>query len=440
MGTLMNMTHLISGLLLLALLPAGSGTPQAKPVTAVTAAPQLVETGGAGVTMAMTEEGYQKLATQLAKMPAFVLMTKKPAGLGPQARFGIGLTYGGRNRSWALDGDDKAGYVLYADLNANGDLGDDVPLRFELKDGKYSCRVSTNAKASPESGLETYPVTFKLVIDSVPPPGQTEPQLALLRYNAMTRQGSLMLGSAPMTFRIAGSGGTYDEGYNSVTFDLNRDGTLDSKAERYLVSEKYVNVGDTTYEFAVDRYGRSVTLTPLPDKRPARVVLLPGYPAADFSFTHLDGKPGKLSDYRGQVVLVDFWGTWCGPCVAATPELVAAYDKYHARGFEILGVDADEPRDVLEAFVRDKKLPWPQAVDGTKGPIVTLYRVTGFPSYFLIGKDGTVVVAAPGGAKFDLEAELGKLLGVGTLSARDAAVKDANPNSPAPRHRRVPRP
>jgi peroxiredoxin len=154
---------------------------------------------------------------------------------------------------------------------------------------------------------------------------------------------------------------------------------------------------------------RSVTLTPLAERRPPRVVLLADYPAPDFSFTSLDGKVTRLSDYRGKVVLLDFWGTWCGPCHAAVPGLVAAYDKFHARGFEILGVDVEDTREQLQSFIVDKKLPWPEALDGSKGPIVSLFRIGGFPSYFLIGRDGTIAVAAPDGAKFDLEAELSKL-------------------------------
>jgi thiol-disulfide isomerase/thioredoxin len=152
-----------------------------------------------------------------------------------------------------------------------------------------------------------------------------------------------------------------------------------------------------------------VTLTPLAEKRPPRVLFVAGYPAPDFSFTDLDGKARKLSDYRGKVVLVDFWGTWCGPCLAAIPELVAAYEKFHARGFEIVGVDQDEKRELLQTFVTEKKLPWPQAFDGAKGPIVSLYRITGFPSYFLLDKDGKFAVV-PGGATFDLDAELSKLV------------------------------
>jgi len=79
---------------------------------------------GAGVAFAMPEEEYRKIAGQLSKNPKFVPVKRKPAGLTAGAKFGFNLTFGGLNRSWILDGDDQQGYVLYADLNGNGDLAD----------------------------------------------------------------------------------------------------------------------------------------------------------------------------------------------------------------------------------------------------------------------------------------------------------------------------
>ncbi len=376
---------------MLLVLSIGAHPMQTKPLTASTGEPELIESGGGGVMLAMTEDEYQKLAAQLTKMAAFVPMKNKPANLSPQARFGINFVLEGRNRSWALDGDEKKGYTLYADLNANGDLSDDLPQRFEQKDGKYSLLFRATAHEARKESAESYPVIFKLVVSQITPPGQSEPKLCLLHYGNTRRRGTLQIGNQQMTFSLIGSGGIYNESYNNVGFDLDGDGKLDSKTERYLISEKYVNVGETSYEFVVDRYGRSLTLNPLTEKLPPRAILLPGYSAPDFSFTDLDGKKRKLSDYRGKVVLLDFWGTWCGPCVAAMPKLVEVYEKLHAQGFDILGVDSNDAEEKLRAFMTEKKMPWAQTMEAEQGQIHKLYRIVGWPTYYLIGRDGHII-------------------------------------------------
>lgn len=384
-----------------------SAASQGKPVTAPTEEAELI--GGAGTNIAWTEAEYHARVKQLVGSPVFVLMTKKPDGLSPRARFGINFIFEGRNRSWALDGDDASGYIFYADINANGDLSDEPSRRFELVDGKYSLRLRLLAKS--EDGAETYPVIKKIVIDRIAPPGKTDKQLALLMYGRTRRSGQLVLesGGSPLPFIIMGANGIYNWDYDWIYFDMDRDGTFNPDFEGYQISERYVNIGEVTYEFAVDRYGRSVTLTPLAEKRPARAILLAGYPAPEFDFVDLQGVSRRLVDYRGKVVLLDFWGTWCGPCVASVPGLVAVYEKYRAKGFEIIGIASDDTREKLLAFTAEKRMNWLQTIESDNGPIATLYRITGWPSYFLIGADGRIVVAAPGGEKIDIAGELAKL-------------------------------
>jgi len=376
---------------------------QQESITASTGPPELVERSP-GVSFAMTEAEYQNLASQLANFPAFVPMTKKPNGATANTRFGVNFTFGGKNRTWALEGSDTTGYTLYADVNANGDLSDDAPLKMKLMDGKYATYFETVVQTADES----YPVRMKLVVDRVVPPGKTEGELALLIYGATRRYGEITVGGQALKFCVTGSQGLYYQRYEGIQIDLNGDGVLDPKIEAYLNSEKYFNFGDLTYEFSVDRLGRSLTLTPH-EKRAARVILLPGYFAPDFSFVDLKGQPRKLSDEKGKIVLIDFWGAWCGPCVAAVPDLIAAYQRYHARGFEIVSIDTGDPPEKLRAFLTEKKITWTQTTETDPGPLATLYRVTGRPSYFLIDRDGKFAVAAPNGARFDLAAELAKL-------------------------------
>ncbi|QDU60714.1 Thiol-disulfide oxidoreductase ResA [Planctomycetes bacterium Pan216] len=111
----------------------------------------------------------------------------------------------------------------------------------------------------------------------------------------------------------------------------------------------------------------------------------------------LAGKPFDISSLKGKVVLVDFWATWCPPCLAEIPNMRAAYEKYHNQGFEIVGVSLDDDRSALEEFVETEELPWPQ-VYYSKGqktldthPVAAMYGVSAIPRMFLIDKKGNVV-------------------------------------------------
>ena len=122
---------------------------------------------------------------------------------------------------------------------------------------------------------------------------------------------------------------------------------------------------------------------------------LPGN-AMEISGTNMDGSAFDQKQLDGKVVLVDFWATWCGPCVAEVPNMLEAYDKYHDRGFEVVGVSLDEDRDAVVQFVKDKMIPWPILHERAEGagwqhPLATFYGITGIPQMILIGRDGNVI-------------------------------------------------
>ena len=126
-----------------------------------------------------------------------------------------------------------------------------------------------------------------------------------------------------------------------------------------------------------------------------------GSPAPDFTLADvMTGKDVSPADYRGKYLLLDFWGSWCGPCRASHPHLRALYDKYRDEAFAIVGIAADRNKAVIVEAARQDSLSWPQLCmyekrDGREA-VNKSYNVTAFPTKFLIGPDGTILAICVG--------------------------------------------
>lgn len=111
----------------------------------------------------------------------------------------------------------------------------------------------------------------------------------------------------------------------------------------------------------------------------------------------LKGESFNIASLKGKVVLVDFWATWCGPCVMEMPNVKAVYEKYKDKGFDVVAISLDQSRENLEKFVKDRQVPWTQIIFsgekdmGWNTPLARKYKINSIPATFLLGRDGKVI-------------------------------------------------
>lgn len=139
----------------------------------------------------------------------------------------------------------------------------------------------------------------------------------------------------------------------------------------------------------------------------------PGKMFMDMTINDATGKPRKLSEWcgRGNYVLIDFWASWCGPCRREMPNVMGNYAKYHAEGFEVIGISLDSKEGAWQNAVKQLGMTWPQLSDlqGWKSESVSLYGITAIPANVLLDKDGKIIAVDLTGK--DLGEKLKKVYG-----------------------------
>ena len=123
------------------------------------------------------------------------------------------------------------------------------------------------------------------------------------------------------------------------------------------------------------------------------VSALIGNTVPDFSATDLDGNPISLEQYRGKVVLLDFWAVWCEPCIAEMPTVKRVYDTYKDEGFDIIGISLDSDEESLRNYLKENEIPWRQvfSAKGWDSPVSQQYGIRAIPALWLIDKEGKLI-------------------------------------------------
>ena len=146
--------------------------------------------------------------------------------------------------------------------------------------------------------------------------------------------------------------------------------------------------------------------------------------APDFSLVTLDGEYLTPDDFAGRVVLLDFWGTWCPPCRAATPALKRIYSRHEKQdAFAMVGIATDSERGLVESYVAEHGMEWVQAWDADRSASYDAFRVRNFPTYMILDHEGRVAYRVSGWGEHirrDLELQLGRQL----RRARKASRED----------------
>lgn len=163
--------------------------------------------------------------------------------------------------------------------------------------------------------------------------------------------------------------------------------------ERYLMTNNTLDEVLAYYDNLTDRVKKSAPGLILKQKIEDMQQVNIGGMAPNFELPTPEGNKLSLNELRGHIVLLDFWASWCGPCLAEVPNLKVIYEKYHSKGLEILGVSLDEKEAAWKSAIERKALTWHHvsSLKGWKCPVAKRFKVTGIPRMYIIDPQGKII-------------------------------------------------